>query len=65
MSASTHLDPALNCNNDDSDARERGRGRGRGKGKGKGNSQELVHGTFWLPAQKESTADNAFSSVRP
>ncbi|KAJ5426800.1 hypothetical protein N7465_001870 [Penicillium sp. CMV-2018d] len=43
MSASTHLDPALNCNNDDSDARERGRGRGRGKGKGKGNSQEQVH----------------------
>ncbi|KAJ9491088.1 hypothetical protein VN97_g2146 [Penicillium thymicola] len=43
VSASIHLDPALNCNNDDSDARERGKGRGRGKGKGKGNSQEQVH----------------------
>ncbi|KAJ5214421.1 hypothetical protein N7449_001590 [Penicillium cf. viridicatum] len=43
MSASIHLDPALNRNNDDGDARERGRGRGRGKGKGKGNSQEQVH----------------------
>ncbi|KAJ5608249.1 hypothetical protein N7537_004868 [Penicillium hordei] len=43
MSASSHLDPALNCNNDDSDAHERGRGRGRGKGKVKGNSQEQVH----------------------
>ncbi|KAJ5867401.1 hypothetical protein N7534_001954 [Penicillium rubens] len=43
MSASIHLDPALNCNNDDSDARDRGRGRGRGKGKGKGRAQEHVH----------------------
>ncbi|KAJ5704883.1 hypothetical protein N7536_000572 [Penicillium majusculum] len=43
MSASIHLDPALNCNNDDSDSRERGRGCGRGKGKGKGNFQEQAH----------------------
>ncbi|KAJ5373387.1 hypothetical protein N7517_005393 [Penicillium concentricum] len=43
MSASIHLDPALNCNNDDSDARDRGRGRGRGKGKGRSNAQEQVH----------------------
>ncbi|KAJ5483469.1 hypothetical protein N7530_002715 [Penicillium desertorum] len=43
MWASIHLDPALNCNNDDSDARDRGRGRGRGKGKGKGRAQEHVH----------------------
>ncbi|OQE36282.1 hypothetical protein PENCOP_c012G06325 [Penicillium coprophilum] len=43
MSASMHLDPALNCNNDGSDARERGRGRGRGKSKGRGNASEQVH----------------------
>ncbi|CAI7616025.1 unnamed protein product [Penicillium crustosum] len=42
MSASIHLDPALNCNNDDGDSRERGRGRGYGKGKGKANSQQQV-----------------------
>lgn len=46
MSASIHLDPALNCNNDYSDSRERGRGYGRGKGKDKGNFQEQAHGTF-------------------
>ncbi|KAJ5446903.1 Amino acid transporter transmembrane [Penicillium cf. griseofulvum] len=46
MSASIHLDPALNCNNDDSDASERGRGRGRAKGKGRGNAQEQVHIPF-------------------
>ncbi|KAF4766605.1 hypothetical protein HAV15_010298 [Penicillium sp. str.  len=43
MSASIHLDPALNCNNDYSDSRERGRGYGRGKGKDKGNFQEQAH----------------------
>ncbi|KAJ5150727.1 uncharacterized protein N7500_010916 [Penicillium coprophilum] len=43
MSASIHLDPALNCNNDGSDARDRGRGRGRSKGKGRGNVSEQVH----------------------
>ncbi|KAJ5502195.1 hypothetical protein N7463_005069 [Penicillium fimorum] len=43
MSASIHLDPALNCNNGNSDAHDRERGRGRGKVKGRGNAQEKVH----------------------
>ncbi|CAI7564519.1 unnamed protein product [Penicillium glandicola] len=44
MPGNIKLDPALNCNNDDSDARDhRGSGRGRGKGKGRGSAQEQVH----------------------
>ncbi|KAJ5501478.1 hypothetical protein N7453_006295 [Penicillium expansum] len=44
MSASIHLDPALNYNNNEIDPHERrGRGRGKGKGRGRGNAQEQAH----------------------